>query len=345
LNRQVISETLKQAGISSKSLIFAVGSELLLLPSGGRVLGLFPSANEDSFFWMHPALASAESTRALFSSEDWCNPGGDRTWLAPEIDVFFPAFPDTNVYHVPKEIDPGTYGITGADSKWEFQNKFRIQLSRSREWVSGVISKSWLAAVNPLRHENHRSKLQYAGYTQHTKLQIHEKATSPVGIWNLLQLPPDGEILIPTYSQIEPYIYVGTVEKGELKATEHLIRYRIARRGINKIGIPAVASTGRIGYLYTSGSDDVLIVRNFSVDPLGEYIDLPWNSVGAIGPPVFSTQACFVDCSLGRFAEIEYHAPVVPGQTLLEDVSQVWAFRGEPAAIRAVGRQLLSAER
>jgi len=344
LNKQAISEALKEAGISYKSLIFAGGSELLLLPAGGRVLGLFPSANEDGFFWINPALASAESTRAFFSNKDWCNPGGDRTWLAPEIDVFFPTFPDTNVYHVPKEIDPGAYRVTGAGSKWEFHNQFRIQLSRSREWVSGVLSKSWEAAVNPLKDENYRSNLQYAGYTQHTKLQVHEKATSPIGIWNLLQLPPDGEILIPTYSQIEPHIYLGTVEKGELKATEHLIRYRVARGGINKIGIPAVASTGSIGYLYTSGSHDVLIVRTFCVDPLGGYLDLPWNSVGAIGPPVFSTQACFVDFSLGRFAEIEYHAPVFSGQTLFEDVSQVWAFRGQPTAIRAVGRQLLSAE-
>ncbi len=293
---------------------------------------------------MNPALATAESARTFFSGKDWRNPGGDRTWLAPEIDVFFPNFPDTDVYQVPEEIDPGAYSVIGPNSKWEFQNKFRVKLSRSQEWVLGIISKSWQAAANPLRHGNYRTELQYAGYTQHTKLQIHDKTTSPVGIWNLLQLPPGGEILIPTRSQVDPHIYVGTVEAGELKATEHLLRYKVARSGISKIGIPAVASTGLIGYSYSSGANIVLIVRNFSVDPSGSYLDLPWNSAGAIDSPIFSTQACFVDFPLGKFAEIEYHAPVFPNQSLLEDVSQVWAFRGEQTAIRAVARELLSAE-
>jgi hypothetical protein len=344
LNRQIISETLHEAGIPSRSLIFEDGSELLLLPSGGRMLGLFPSAEGDNFLWMNPALASAGSARSFFSGKDWRNPGGDRTWLAPEIDVFFSNFPDTNVYHVPEEIDPGDYSVTGTNSKWEFKNEFRTQLSRSKELVSGVISKSWQTAANPLRYELHGGEAQYAGYTQRTKLHIYDKTTSPVGIWNLLQLPPGGEILVPTYSRARPHIYVGTVEAAELQVAEHLIRYKVARKGISKIGIPVVVSTGRIGYLYKSNGYTTLVVRNFSVDPSGQYLDLPWNAAGVIGSPIFSTQACFVDFELGRFAEIEYHTPVFAGQTLLEDVSQVWAFRGEQTAIYGIARKLLSAE-
>src|SRR5256885_8036826 len=69
------------------------GSRLLVLPHGARVLGLFARASEENFFWTNPVLSSIGSARSFFRSQEWYNPGGDRTWLAPEIDIFFPKFP------------------------------------------------------------------------------------------------------------------------------------------------------------------------------------------------------------------------------------------------------------
>jgi hypothetical protein len=342
LNKKTIVETLQAAQVPFNNMTLADGSELLLLPSEGRLLGLFAPSDHRNFLWVNPWFASPESAVIFFAGEKWHNPGGDRTWLAPEIDAFFPDFPDTNMYRVPAELDPGAYTVTEQSTGFEFRNEFKVRLSRSRAWVSGTIIKTWKTAPNPFRFEDLADQVQYAGYTQRTELHITSQTTSPVAIWNLLQVPPGGEILVPTYSRAEPYIYVGSVHEYELRITDNLVRFRVNREGANKIGISAVASTGRIGYLAKDNDNEVLIVRNFSVDPSGEYLDRPWDAAGATATPVFSTQACFVDFELGKFAELEYHVPVVSDQTAQSDVSQVWAFRGEEASIRKIAQKLLS---
>ena len=56
------------------------------------MLGLFAPGSEENFYWTNPALRSVEA-RAFYAGDDWHNSGGDRTWLAPEVDVFLPDFP------------------------------------------------------------------------------------------------------------------------------------------------------------------------------------------------------------------------------------------------------------
>ena len=129
--------------------------------------------------------------------------------------------------------------------------------------------------------------------------------------------------------------------------TEHQVRFRTWGWGVRKIGLRAVSSTGRIGYIYPKGKDWALVVRSFRVNPSGEYIDLPWDKSDSTSDSVYSTQACAVHNELGFFCELEYHAPAIgagTGQTRSHDASQVWAFRGPQAAIQRVARELLSAD-
>lgn len=88
------------------------GTVALVLPYGGRILGLFTPGSERNFFWTHPALAAAETARDFYKSAQWHNSGGDRTWLAPEVDFFFPNFPNLEPYWQPREFDPGNYQVT-----------------------------------------------------------------------------------------------------------------------------------------------------------------------------------------------------------------------------------------
>jgi hypothetical protein len=108
--------------------------------------------------------------------------------------------------------------------------------------------------------------------------------------------------------------------------------------------VRAAATTGRVGYLYPSGNKSSLIIRNFVVNPSGEYADVPWTEPNDRG---YSTQACSVNSKWGKFSELEYHVPGIGGETKLgyiEDESQLWAFRGAKEKIRAIAHQLLSAE-
>jgi hypothetical protein len=213
------------------------------------------------------------------------------------------------------------------------------------------ITKSVAAAPNPLRYDGQLpiGAVEYAGHTLVTSLKIHDAdpAHAPlVGLWSLTQMPHQGELFIPTYSKSKPRIYFGLVDapSDELVISDHLVRFKMRAAGEHKIGIRAAATSGRIGYIYPTGNQHALIVRNFFVNPSGEYADVPWTEPEDRG---YSTQACSVNSRWGMFSEMEYHVPAIGGSTGLhsiEDRSQLWAFRGSRADVEKIARTLLSNE-
>ena len=344
-------DTLQQAGKSTEQFHSPDGSTVLLLPYGGRVLGLFAPAVAENFYWTHPALSAVESTRSFYQGNSWHNSGGDRTWLAPEVDIFFPRFPDLDMstYWQPRQLDPGDYQVVRENGMVRLVNRLVLTLSRSREQVTLEMAKWVGPAWNPLRYEPEWKALDsvsYAGYTQHTSLTLAEPGTlAQIGLWNLVQMPHRGDLLVPTYSRAQPKIYMGEVGADDLVVTDQLVRYRMRAPGEHKIGLRAAPMTGRVGYCYPAGDgESALIVRNFFVNPSGEYVDVPWREAGNLG---FAIQACNVDSGLGSFSELEYHVPAIgtgTGLASCEDVSQIWAFRGPADSVRTIARCLLSAE-
>ena len=128
-------------------------------------------------------------------------------------------------------------------------------------------------------------------------------------------------------------------------ASERPDFWLLANRSMDhKIGIRAAVTPGRIGYAYPTGNRYALIVRNFFVNPSGEYADVPWTEPDDRG---YSTQACSVNSRWGEFSEMEYHVPAIGGGTGLhhiEDRSQLWAFRGSRKDIESIAHALLSSE-
>jgi hypothetical protein len=164
-----------------------------------------------------------------------------------------------------------------------------------------------------------------------------------VGLWNLIQLPHGGDLLIPTYCRVAPRILFGQIPPDALVCGDHLVRFRMSLEGEQKIAVRAAAVTGRVGYLHSAGDRSSLVVRNFFVDPSGQYVDVPAQEPADLG---YAVHAVNVNSSLGDFCELEYHAPAI-GQDVHhvhgEDVSRVWAFRGPHAAIALLARRLLGA--
>jgi hypothetical protein len=324
------------------------GSTVLMLPYGGRVLGLFGPRSTENFLWTNPALESAESARTFYNSEAWHNSGGDRTWLAPELDFFFPGVPDMQRYWQPRQLDPGNYEVLREESKVILANQLTMSSARSHRSVDLVITKWVGPALNPLRYEPEWKDvvdIEYAGYTLHTSLKIVDKGRdgSPrVGLWNLLQLPHCGELLIPTYRRAQPKALFGETAAEDLQVGDHLIRYRMRAPGDQKFAFRAVDTTGRVGYIYSVSHQSVLMVRNFLVNPSGEYVDVPWLETADFG---YAVQSCNVSSGHGTFSELEYHVPAIGEGTdndRSDDVSQVWAFRGSPARIQKIASRLLS---
>ncbi|MBN1345926.1 MAG: hypothetical protein JXQ73_24765 [Phycisphaerae bacterium] len=346
-----LADTLNSVGKETERCRFPDGSTVLVLPYGGRILGLFAPGAAANFYWTHPALESERTAAAFYASDDWHNSGGDRTWLAPEVDIFFPNFPNRDTYFQPRQLDPGDYALTTTDRGLELTNRLTVMLSRSRRQVELQITKLVSPAPNPLRRERGLgglSQIEYAGYTLRTSLELLGRGLEPVhpvGLWNLVQMPHGGDLLIPTYVRTEPKVYFGEIADLDLIVSDRLVRYRMRASGEHKIGVRAVATAGRVGYLHQMPDRQwALIIRNFLVDPSGEYVDVPWDEPEDMG---YSTQACNVNSALGSFSELEYHVPAIggsTGKTRTEDVAQVWAFRGARETIQAIAACLLTAE-
>jgi hypothetical protein len=337
---------LAAAGKPTCSLVMPGGERILLLPHGGRVLGLFPAHDDENFYWTHPALEKPDTARAFYSSGAWENSGGDRTWLSPELDIFFPGYPDLNTsgYFQPRQLDPGSYVLEERGGAVQLVNRLSLNLYRSKARVDLEIRKWVIPAANPLRYERNvdaLSQVQYAGYTQHTALAINGGDEARVGLWNLIQMPHGGDMIVPVYSRSDPRICFGSIPSEDLVVTDHAIRWKMHASGAHKIGVRAIATTGRAGYYYRSGESANLIVRDFTVDPSGEYIDVPWDDPDDLG---YAMQACNVDNHMGSFSELEYHVPAIGCGTGLgqcEDVSRVRAFRGPRRAVEDVMARLL----
>jgi hypothetical protein len=219
------------------------------------------------------------------------------------------------------------------------------------------ITKSVEAAPNPLRYDAavRIDAVEYAGHTLLTSLKILDSSSNSnsdsndnllLGLWSLTQMPHRGELFIPTHSRTEPRIYFGLVDApaDELTMSDRLVRFRMRAAGEHKIGVRAAVTTGRIGYIYPTGNKHALIIRNFFVNPSGEYADVPWTEPADRG---YSAQACSVSSRWGQFSEMEYHVPAIGGDTGLrhvEDRSQLWAFRGSREDIVKIARALLSSE-
>lgn len=357
--KQNLMRTLAEVGKAVRLHRFQDGITVLVLPYGGRTLGLFGPRSDENFYWTHPALESTATARAFYQSEQWHNSGGDRTWLAPEVDVFLPNYPRTEGYWQPRSLDPGDYRVVQDEQGERLVNRVRCTWSRSQQQVELEITKSLGPAPNPLRFEKRLAGLdvEYAGYTQFTALCLLSDADvsatdrgesstasgTTAGLWNLIQMPHGGELLVPTYVRTEPRIIFGTISPQDLRSEERLIRYRMVASGEQKLGLRAVACAGRVGYRYP-GADGrwALIVRNIFVDPSGLYADVPWDAPDDFG---YALQACNVNSGLGSFSELEYHVPAVgqgTGRTQCQDASQVWAFRGTREVIDQVTASLLA---
>jgi hypothetical protein len=344
----VLTDNLKQAGKVPAVLDAPGGGRLLGLPEFGRVLGLYTQDSDENFFWINPALATAESATAYFRGDGWLNPGGDRTWLAPEIELFIGDLARPGeTYAVPTALDPGCWrGENGPDGL-QLRNESVVRLRRSCRNLAFAITKEVRMAANPLRGLN--LDVAYAGYEQTTMLEVEPDRDAslpvPLGMWSLLQLPKPGRMLVPTYRLAAPRTVFGEVPPRDLTVAGHILAWSMADTGGNaKISLKADILTGRAGYLWTScevADRWNLVVRNFTVNPSGDYVDALWDDPADTG---YAFQACAVNEGDETFNELEYHAPAVataPGQNRACDQSQLWAFRGEFASIATVAEHLL----
>ena len=344
-----LGQTLVQTCHPAVDLVFGDGTRLLVRPASGRVLGLYPPGSEDNFYWINPALASDVLSDEFFDQPGWINPGGDRTWLAPEIELFIEDLDRPwETYAVQRALDPGFWrGASSSESGLTLTNDTRVRLYRSRLEIGARLSKNYSSAENPLQGTPlANAGLEFAGYTQITTLEQESVpgCATRLGIWNLLQLPSPGVMLVPTCSAVQPRLVFGTLSNGECQTEARMVRWEMETHGANtKIALKPQSLTGRAGYFREHASDGTadLVVREFDVDPDGDYVDGLWAPPHEAG---WAFQACCVREGGEQFNELEYHAAAPNGAAgHHRDESTVWAFRGPAKAIAEASTILLGA--
>lgn len=317
------------------------GGTILAAAAGGRVLRLTGPRGAD-FLWLHPDLAQGNAVPADPAS-GWRNLGGDRTWIAPEYDLFAqdPADP-WNTYRVPSSFDPGSYEIGRDAAGIGMSAECTVRNHRLKAEGRIRVEKHVEARPRPPEAKD-AADVEYIGYGQTTTLRLLD-STSPVlrlGLWHLAQLPSPGEMLVPTHRPAHPRIYFGSADDGQIAADDGGVRFRANGRKSCKIGIRADAVTGRTGFVrrYEDGSA-VLVVRDAVVMPQKTYVDPPWDNLEETGYAI----QCFSAGAAHSFAELEYHCPAVgngAGADTYTDRSELWGFRGDAAAVAALTEQLL----
>ena len=331
--------------------LYGKGGSLLVLPYGGRTLGLY-NRDGHNFFWVNPDLNHVATAETFFTAEGWKNSGGDRTWVAPEVELFISDIENPGeTYQVPPSLDPGNYTVQHGKGQVTLTNQPSLVLNRQEKTCGVELAKTIRMTENPLRYEKGMTSLlqrvDFVGYDQLTSLRFTSSEESGIrlGIWNLVQVPAGGEIVVPTVGESVPKTYFGGVGANHLSVNPKSIRFRVDAKHSYKIGVRAVSTIGRIGYLRPIGDGKkTLVVRNFFVAPSAEYVDVPWDDLDDFG---YAIQCYNDNGDLGEFGELEYHTAAIgdgTGLSSYQDRSQVWAFFGDAQSIDETFRQLLGVD-
>ncbi|MDE0043493.1 MAG: hypothetical protein OXT74_15745 [Candidatus Poribacteria bacterium] len=239
--------------------LFGTGGSLLVLPYGGRTLGLY-DWDGHNFFWVNPDLHHATTAETFFTTDGWKNSGGDRTWVSPEVELFISDIENPGeTYQVPSSLDPGNYRVQHGKEQVTLTNQARVFLNREEKTCEVELAKTIRMAENPLRYERgmapSHQKLDFVGYDQLTSLRFvsAEEPGISLGIWNLVQVPAGGEMVIPTVRESAPKTYFGGSGASDLCVTPESIRFRVDAKHSHKIGVRAASTIGRIGYLRPIG--------------------------------------------------------------------------------------------
>lgn len=322
---KTLLDTLSTLGLEPLRL-----GKTIVLPFGGRVIGLCPQP-DINVLWTHPSLGAATSARELLAS-GWVNLGGDRTWISPEHELFVSdaSRPD-ETYRVPLELDPGCYSVV-SQSATAVVLKTSVAVNFYRSGCQGRFSITKKVTELEAPGFSIPEGVYAAGYELACTLVADGSLPTALrpALWNLLQVPSGGEIVVPVQGAATPITYFG--KQQWQKSGARLTASVPAASEPYKFGVLADHSKGLMVFLRLNAPQPFVILRRFSVAAPELYFDAPFNDPQQRGV----VQQIYVDNgALGGFGEIEYHTPAMAPDLCSEvrDVCTTWAFAGPAQAL------------
>jgi hypothetical protein len=299
---------------------------LLILPHGGRVLGLAPDGRTN-LIWTNPALTAADSARALLADAGWVNLGGDRTWISPELDTQITDPLDcSNGYTVPKSVDPAAYTVTAQDERSvTLESYMQVYFRRASANLRLRVRKEIALLDTP--PIDLAEGTDSVGYRQTCTLTVEPSpgcAARP-GLWQVLQVPGGGSIQIPVRAGARPRAFIG---KPVYEWNGQRLCCEVRTDASFKFSLVAADCLGKLMYLSQINGRDAIVMRSLPVHDASLYADVSCADPNDIG----HVQQVYVDDgAFGGFGELEYHSPAVDAANggSVEECSEVWACIGE----------------
>lgn len=327
--------------LSKNNQVLVVSPEM-----GGRIIGISADGIEGkNLLWINEEITSEDFFKA---DVPFINPGGHRSWIAPE-DAFY--IDDDDNWFCPKVMDPGIYTVISSTNKSvTVSNKFTIKDKSKNEYNLQLKRDISITDSPPVPASELPEEIKFVGYTViHSLKNLSQKTIGKdipfVGLWSLVQVSPSGTVIIPINPAPEgKKAYQGYFEPilpERINIADNIISIKIDGKRREKIGISPESSKGCIAYLSVENNDEgVLFIKKFSVEPEGTYLDGPWNVKRENGDAV---QIYNDDGNMGGFAEIECHGPakVIKPQEEESHSIDIYVFTGPLDNLKIIGSKIM----
>ena len=346
MTMQNILEVFEHCGMRCEVLEIGDGWHIVVTQHGGHVFGPFSEEYPEGIFWIPESIRDENAYKRLVDERIW-NTGGDRIWIAPEIQFNIKdrsRFRET--LNQPKTMDPGCFTMERRGDRVYLSQSLNME---SYNTVEGTIHLDFQRMVhkaeNPLRKladaDALMEGLSYCGYEQVLDLQASSQQDIYAESWDLLQIRPKGTLFIPMYRPTcgtDHYEPVGNHEY----CVENGVCLKITGDSRYKIAYKAASLTGRFGYLADSETDDsYLIIINYPNNPSALYSEEPPLIAGDTG---YSIHVYNDDGNSGGFAEMECNMQTIGRPTGIDrSIERVvkWVFAGPKDKLLAVAGVLL----
>jgi hypothetical protein len=344
-----VRERIRENGLRHERLALQDGAFVVVLEHGGRILGPFLAEDEASIFWLNDAWRDADAFAAFVAAGKW-NLGGERVWIAPEIQYSVRDRTDFwGTVACSPEMDPGHYTLENSPGGCALHQTCTLQ---AHNLASGskqlTIQRTIRPVANPLQALGGFDELMqdvvYAGYEHAVTISETRHDDMLSEGWSLIQLNSGGDVLMPASPEIEVVDYFTPVDAAHqvIDRDSGAVRVKISGRRQFKVGYKACHLYGRLGYVNNLHDGRwYLLVRNFFNNPSARYAEEPPHLPGCHG---HSVHVYNDDGSLGGFGELEVMGQTIGGRTgrsASSDQFLLWLFVGPEASVQRLARHVL----
>jgi len=348
---QQVVDRLEENSVRYGLIELQAGVTIVISQRGGRIFGPFLTRESGSILWINRAFAEAGAFKSFLRSGNW-NLGGDRIWIAPEIQYHVPDRSDFwgSVFW-PAQVDPGNYTLEQlGPGEWRLEQEMTLQAYNLALGQKELHLERRIRQVDdPLRNLGNyqalSAEVQFAGYEQVVTLSERTRDDIVSEAWSLTQLNPGGHLVIPCSPRVEYTDYYKPID-GDLQTFHpNHVRLKITGNRQYKVGYKAAHVFGRLAYHnHLADGRAYLIVRNFFNNPSAPYTEEPDHTPGCRGHSIH----VYNDAgNAGGFGELECNAQTIGGDTgrsSSTDQLVLWFYLGAPGKIKEIGLHLLGIE-